>query len=80
MNGEELKKHFQQHYQKCYYYRTAYNFLTKCLSLDGIRHPSIYPVKGPGLPLIREADGLQNTRLNGLVNMLLKEKHEFNDD
>ena len=59
---------------------TANNYLTKYLSPLGIKHPCIYPKKGPGIPHIREVEASQTTRLNILLNMLMDHPNEFNKD
>ena len=80
IDAQQLKTHFVQHYQKCPFHQITYNFLTKFLYLDGIRHPSIYPEKRPCIPMIKEAKAIENTRLNVLVNMLSKHPKEFNNN
>ena len=50
------------------------------ISSQGIRHPCIYPKKGPGIPHIREAEASQTTRLNILLNMLMDHPNESNKD
>ena len=80
MNANELRNHLIHHHQNCPFHKTANNFLTKYLSPLGIKHPSIYPKKGPLVPHIKEADALQTTRLNVLLNMLIDHPQEFNEN